>query len=119
MPFGRAAASTCAASEPAPRPSPAVRMIAAATPSSAAAATTCGTIAAGVVTTTRSGTHGRSLSRLTVRMPSISAWRGLTQPICPAKPPARRLRTTARPAERSRGLPPTTATERGRNTVCR
>jgi hypothetical protein len=48
-------------------------MIAAATPNAAASAITCGTMLAGAVTTTSSGTQSRSFSRLTVRRPSISA----------------------------------------------
>ncbi len=47
-------------------------MMAAATPRSAAVATTCGTMLAGAVMTISSGTQSRSLSRLTVLMPSIS-----------------------------------------------
>jgi len=94
-------------------------MIAALTPRSAAVATTCGTMLAGAVITTSSGTQSRSLSRFTVRMPSISLYRGLIQATLPGKPVPRRLRITARPAERSRGLPPITATDCGRKTACR
>ncbi|MCW0438232.1 hypothetical protein NB723_003196 [Xanthomonas sacchari] len=47
-------------------------MIAAATPRRAAIDTMRGTIRAGAVITTRSGTHGRSVSRRTVGTPSIS-----------------------------------------------
>jgi len=48
-------------------------------------------------------------------IPSISRWCGLTRAREPEKPAARRLRSTARPTERSRGLAPTKATERGQN----
>ncbi len=72
MPLARAAASMRAVGEPGPLPSPAVRMIAAATPRRAAIDTMRGTMRAGAVITTRSGTHGRSVSRATVRTPSIS-----------------------------------------------
>ena len=112
-PEGRAALASSSASEPGPCPSPAVITIAALTPAAAASATTRGTMAGGVVTTTSSGTQPSAAMLAAVAMPSMSRWRGLTTPSGPAKPPSRRLRSTMRPTERSRGLAPTTATDRG------
>ena len=116
----RAAFSQASAIEPGPWPRPAVMMIAAGTPLAAASAMIAGTAA---------GRHGdnddvghfrqvadrldRAIRRRSRRI------RGLTTWIVPAKPPSRRFFSTARPSEPSRGLVPTTATERGAKSFSR
>jgi hypothetical protein len=96
-----------------------VKIIAAATPFAPAAATTSGTLAGGEVITATSGTDASSSMRATQGMPSISVWRGLTRSMRPGKRAARRLRSTARPTDPSRGLAPTSAIARGANSLSR
>ena len=113
-PFSRVSASSCAAGEPGPLPIAAVSTTTAAAPFPAASAASCGTVAAGVAITTRSGVHGSSCRWRTVATPSIGEGCLLTRPMGPLKPEARRFSTTARPTERGRDWLPTTATARGR-----
>jgi hypothetical protein len=118
-PLARAALAVASAIEPGPWPRPAVMMTAAAQPASAACAMTVGTTAGGVATIAMSGAAGRAASVGTARTPSISAKSGLTRWIGPAKPPSRMLRSTIRPSDFSRGLPPTSAADFGRNSWSR
>src|SRR5262245_31663890 len=72
-PVARAAFSQASASEPSPCPSPAVMMIAVATPFSPAAATMPGTDGGGVAITSRSGACRSAWMALTALIPSISS----------------------------------------------
>lgn len=63
--------------------------------------------------TTKSGGEVRSASAFTDMLPSIAGYRELTRLIDPVKPAVRKFRSTARPSDFSRRLPPTTAIDPG------
>jgi hypothetical protein len=71
-PFSRAARSAASANEPVPWPSPAVKIMAAATPRPAAAAMICGTDSGGEVITATSGTGSIDSILAAAVRPSIS-----------------------------------------------
>src|SRR5262249_12502548 len=65
------------------------------------------------------GPGGREEGWGKVLRPPIDECLGLTTAVSPANPSAHRLRRIAAPSDDARGLPPTSATQRGANTRSR
>ena len=109
---GRAASSIACFSPFAPV-GPAVSTAASLQPRAPRSAMMPGTVSAGVATTARSGTVGRSAARATQSSPITRPCLGFTGRTGPSKPPLRMLAITTAPTEPARSEAPKTATECG------